>query len=134
MFDYVSDAYVAIAGPRKFIGRGMRDVFPELAGQGFFEQLDQVYATGVTFKASASPLRLAGVVDKRFIDQMYQPLRDVAGEVTGIFVVGQDVTDRQCGAGNRTGHALARARSCPHASTQFAGAGHHEVSWASRRP
>ena len=46
VFEYVNDAYVAISGPRAFIGRTVREVFPELAGQGFYELLDRVYATG----------------------------------------------------------------------------------------
>ena len=46
VYEYVNDAYVAISGPRQFVGRTVREVFPELAGQGVYELLDQVYATG----------------------------------------------------------------------------------------
>ena len=31
-FEFVNDAYVAISGPRNFLGRRVRDVFPELEG------------------------------------------------------------------------------------------------------
>jgi len=70
-------------------------VFPELQGQGFYELLDQVYATGEPFVASAAPIRLAGGQDDRFIDMLYEPIRDASGSVTGIFVGGYDVTEAQ---------------------------------------
>src|ERR1700727_51829 len=43
VFEYVNDAYVAISGPRPFIGRTVREVFPELACQGFYKLLERVY-------------------------------------------------------------------------------------------
>ena len=93
-FEYVNDAYVAIAGDRDFLGRGVREVFPELEGQGFFELLDRVYATGEAYAASATPIRLTGEDEPRYIDMIYQPIRDDAGQVTGIFVGGYDTTAR----------------------------------------
>ena len=53
VYEYVNEAYVAISGQREFIGRGVREVFPELEGQGVFELLDQVYATGRPFSADS---------------------------------------------------------------------------------
>ncbi len=94
VFEYVNDAYVAISGPREFIGRGVRDVFPELEGQGFYELLDRAYATGDAFSARAMPIRLAGEDADRYIDFLYQPTRDKQGAVTGIFVGGYDATER----------------------------------------
>ena len=67
-YEYVNDAYVAISGEREFVGRTVREVFPELVGQGFFELLDRVYATGKPFTARAMPIRLAGEANDRFID------------------------------------------------------------------
>jgi PAS domain S-box-containing protein len=92
-YEYVNDAYVTISGPRTFIGRTVREVFPELAGQPFFDLLDEVYSTGVHFVAHAVPLRLAGEAEDRFIDLLYEPIRDGEGRVTGIFVGGYDVTE-----------------------------------------
>ena len=93
-YEYVNDAYVDISGPRAFIGRSVREVFPELAGQGFFELLDGVYATGEPFSARGLPIRLEGESDDRHIDFLYQPMRDESGAVTGIFVGGYDITER----------------------------------------
>jgi PAS domain S-box-containing protein len=93
VFEYVNDAYVTISGPRVFLGRSLRDVFPELEGQGFFELLDQVYATGERFVARGAPIQLAGETEPRFIDLLYEALRDARGDVTGIFVGGYDASE-----------------------------------------
>ncbi|KQP47629.1 hypothetical protein ASF44_23430 [Pseudorhodoferax sp. Leaf274] len=96
-YEYVNDAYVAISGERDFLGRTVREVFPELAGQGFYELLDQVYATGTAYTARAMPLHLdnrtASEAD-RFIDFVYEPIRDASGAVSGVFAGGYDVTDQ----------------------------------------
>jgi signal transduction histidine kinase/CheY-like chemotaxis protein len=92
IYEYVNEAYVTIAGQRSFIERNVRDVFPDLVGQGFFELLDGVYATGEPFLASGIPIRLGGEDEDRFIDLLYQPIRNDDGVVTGIFVGGYDVT------------------------------------------
>jgi PAS domain S-box-containing protein len=93
-FEYVNDAYREIAGQREFLGRTVREVFPDVAGQGFYELLDRVYATGEPFAARAMPVSLADSDGKRFIDLVHEPIRDEAGHVTGIFVGGYDVTER----------------------------------------
>ncbi len=92
-FDYVNDAYVAMVGAREFLGRPVRDVFPDVDGQGFYELLDQVYASGEAVSLKAMPIRFvrdAGA--ERFVDFIYQPVKDEAGAVTGIFVGGYDAT------------------------------------------
>ena len=92
VYDYVNDAYVAIAGQHDFLGRTVRDVLPELEGQDRVELLDQVYATGVPFLARDLPIHVAG--DDRFIDMLVEPILDDAGGITGLFVGGYDVTER----------------------------------------
>ena len=93
-YAYVNDAYVAISGRTDFLGRTVREVFPELEGQGFYELLDRVYATGEPYAARAMPLRLEREDGERFIDFLYEPVRDDDGNVDGIFVGGYDVTER----------------------------------------
>jgi PAS domain S-box-containing protein len=92
VYGYVNEAYVAIAGQRDFIGRSVREALPELEGQGFYELLDRVYRTGERFIARAMPVRLSNDTSKRLIDFLYEPMRDEAGEVYGIFVSGHDIT------------------------------------------
>jgi PAS domain S-box-containing protein len=93
VYQYVNDAYMTIAGPRDFIGRSVRDVFPDLADQMFFALLDEVYATGKPFVARAVPIRLTGHDEARYIDLLYEPIRNAEGAVTGIFVGGYDVSE-----------------------------------------
>ncbi len=93
VFEYVNDAYIKIAGRRNFIGRKVRDAFPELENQVFFPLLDQVYSTGEPFVARAVPIRLVDEQEDRHIDLLYGPIRNADGLVTGIFVGGYDVSD-----------------------------------------
>ena len=96
VFEFVNAAYVRLAGERDYIGRGVRDVFPELAGQGFFELLDAVRGSGKRHVARQSPLELhapgAPAPTLHYIDFIYAPIVDESGAVTGIFVEGHDVT------------------------------------------
>jgi PAS domain-containing protein len=93
VYQYVNAAYLTIGGPRDYIGRSVREAFPELEGQGFYELLDQVYATGQRFVARAAPIRLTAETEDRYIDFLYEPIRDDGGAVSGIFVGGYDVTE-----------------------------------------
>jgi PAS domain S-box-containing protein len=93
VFEYVNDAYVKISGRGDFVGRSVREVFPELAGQGYYELLDQVYSAGETVVTHGMELRLQGSDEVQFIDFVYQPIRDEKGSVTGVFVGGYEVTE-----------------------------------------
>ncbi len=93
-YEYVNDAYRVIAGDRDFIGRTVREVFPDIAGQGFYELLDEVYTSGCAYAAKATPLNLDRPDGDRFIDFLYAPVQDDAGEVAGIFVGGYDATEQ----------------------------------------
>lgn len=96
-FEFVNQAYRRLFGDRDFVGRTVREVFPELEGQGFFEQLDQVYTSGKRFAAHHLPIRLRrspdAIAEERFLDFIYEPVRDEAGRITGIFCEGHDVTE-----------------------------------------
>ena len=96
-FEFVNQAYVRLVGARSFIGRTVREVLPEVEGQGFFELLDAVFAQGERHVAYAVPIRLAraedGVLEERFLDFIYAPILDEGGRTEGIFVEGHDVTE-----------------------------------------
>jgi PAS domain S-box-containing protein len=96
-FEFVNQAYKRLFGERDFLGRTVREAFPELEGQGFYEWLDQVYASGERFVASHVPARLqaspSDPAREVFLDFIYEPVRDEAGQVTGIFCEGHDVTE-----------------------------------------
>lgn len=92
IYEYVNEAYLQISGPRDLIGRSIREVLPELDGQGFYELLDQVYASGDGVIARSMPISLTGEPAPRYLDFVYEPIRDEHGNITGIFVGGYDVT------------------------------------------
>jgi two-component sensor histidine kinase len=79
------------------IGRSIRDALPDIAGQGFYELLDEVYRTGKPHIGLRTPISLQteGSQEPRdlFLDFVYQPIVEASGEVSGIFVQGQDVTE-----------------------------------------
>ena len=58
VFEFVNHAYVRLFGDRGFVGKTVREAFPELAGQGFCERLDQVFTTGERFVATGTPVLL----------------------------------------------------------------------------
>jgi PAS domain S-box-containing protein len=97
VFAFSNDAYQQLIGHRDVIGKPIRAALPEIDGQGFFELLDQLYASGESFHGNATRVSLrrsAGAPpEERYLDFVYQPVRDRAGQVTGIFVVGYDVTE-----------------------------------------
>ena len=95
-FKLANAAYARLVGERNLVSRPVREALPELEGQGFFELLDRVYATGEPFVGRGVEVSLrAGQDDapeRRFLDFVYQPIVDEAGNVSGIFVQGNDVT------------------------------------------
>lgn len=97
-FEFVNEAYRRLFGDRDYLGRPVREVFPDLEGQGFFEVLDRVWATGERFVANGLEARFSvgdGEVRQLFLDFIYEPVTDEQGEITGIFCEGYDVTDRK---------------------------------------
>ncbi|HZG00746.1 MAG TPA: PAS domain-containing protein, partial [Chitinophagales bacterium] len=72
------------------------DGLPEVRNQGLEELLENVYTTGETFTASERPVDLPrnGRVETRYLNFVYQPLREPGGGVTGIMAVANDVTDQ----------------------------------------
>jgi len=97
-FDLVNAAYKQLIGEREWVGRTAREVLPELEGQGYFEMLDEVYRSGTAVTGDAIPfalpVRAGEPASTRYLDFVYQPLKDEQGKVFGIFVEGADVSER----------------------------------------
>ncbi len=99
-FAYTNPAFVTFIGQRDIIGRPVADVLPEVASQGFLALLDRVFSTGVAHAERAAAVTLnrpeeGGRDNHRFIDFVMQPIRDPSGDVTGLFLLGDDATDRE---------------------------------------
>jgi len=124
VFELANEAYQRLVGTRDLIGKRVSEALPEVQGQGFIELLDQVYRSGEPYVGRAVPVRLMRDhrLEERFVDFIYQPLRDEAGAVRGIFVEGSDVTDAV-----RTTQAL---RESEQRLLQLANTIHH-LAWIS---
>ena len=96
VFELANGAYRQLIGGRDPVGRALTDALPEIAEQGFIELLDTVVRTAEPFVGRRMPVELRqsgdGVLEKRWVDFVYQPVFDRARTVTGVFVQGTDVT------------------------------------------
>jgi PAS domain S-box-containing protein len=97
--EFVNDTHRKLFRSAEWVGLPIREAFPDIEGQGYFELLDQVLSTGEAYVSRGSPVRFrlfeeAGL-ETRYLDFTYVPLRNGAGTVTGIFCEGVDVTDRR---------------------------------------
>ncbi|RYD70937.1 MAG: PAS domain S-box protein, partial [Verrucomicrobiaceae bacterium] len=87
-----------LVGRPDIIGKTVVEALPDAVAQGYLDLLNSVYAGGKPFTASGFRYNVQpevdGPVSERYVDFVFQPLRDARGEVSGIFVEGADVTDR----------------------------------------
>ncbi|WP_133478775.1 PAS domain-containing protein [Cognatilysobacter segetis] len=105
VFERANEAYEALVGKRGFVGQRLRDVLPEVVEQGFIDLLDRVRTTGEAYAGRDVAVALDdgnGGRVTRYVDFVYQPVRDTSGRIDTVFVQGGDVTDRHA--------ALAAAR------------------------
>jgi diguanylate cyclase (GGDEF)-like protein/PAS domain S-box-containing protein len=95
VFEMANPAYYELVGDRDVVGRTVREVFPDLEGEGYFELLDHVYETGEAVRVEERPLPLETDDGERekYITFVYQPRRQ-DGEVVGVFAHGLDVTEQ----------------------------------------
>ena len=100
VFEIVNAAGRLMFAGRDVIGRSIRQALPEIEKQGLIEILDRVYQSGETFTASNRLVSLSdpggpsnGSLIDRYLDFVYQPIKDAQGQVCGIFVTGSDVTE-----------------------------------------
>ncbi len=90
-------AYLELIGDRDVLGRPIAEAMPEVVEQGYVDILDLVYRGGQAYTSSGAAYErhgADGALVERFVDLVFQPIRDADGAVSGIFVEGADVTDR----------------------------------------
>ena len=98
VFEVANPAYLKLIGNRDVVGKTIREALPDVADQGFFELLDEVYQSGQPFVGLGTRVLLdmePGKREDRFVDFVYQPIVDSAGKVSAILVQGSDVTERK---------------------------------------
>jgi PAS domain S-box-containing protein len=98
-FVLVNAAYERLIGRSPVVGLSVRQAVPEAEHQGFIDLLDGVYSSGKAFIGKDIKIVLQRTpgdeAETRYLDFVYQPIKDESGEVTSIFVEGFDVTERR---------------------------------------
>ncbi len=93
---------------RDIIGKTVSAAIPEMVDQGFLALLDKAYGSGNAITGTEMPISLhnSSMADAspRYLDFIYQPIKDIEGQVSGIFIEGHDVTEKKL-----TGDALSHA-------------------------
>ena len=97
-FEFTNPGYQLLVGGRQLVGMTVIEALPETVDQGYVALLDTVYRTGEAYTGFTTPFRLqpldGGPAVERFLDFVYQPIREADGAITGIMVVGVDQTER----------------------------------------
>jgi signal transduction histidine kinase len=97
VFEMMNGPYQQLVGHRRLLGKSVRAALPEIEAQGFIKLLDGVYQTGKPYAGRGIPVQLARTPDHplelRYLDFVYQPKRESDGSVSGVIVLGVDVTD-----------------------------------------
>ncbi|GGM29679.1 hypothetical protein GCM10009425_45260 [Pseudomonas asuensis] len=98
VFEFTNATHARLFGNRHFIGKTIREAYPDLQDGRLFQWMDKVFETGERFVATQLPFRLHGEgtsdSTERYLNFIYEPIKDETGKVTGIFVEGYDITEQ----------------------------------------
>ncbi len=91
-------AYRALAGPSEFIGKPLREVFPEVGGQQVFEAVERVYHTAEPYTMNEWRIQFGadetGQVRQLYLDVHLTPRFTTDGTIRGVAGYITDVTTR----------------------------------------
>jgi len=108
--EFVNPGYLRLVGERDLVGRRLADVLGDAATQGYVHLLDQVFRDGLPYAANGARYVVQAepgtATVERYVDFVFQPVRARSGAVSGVLVLGSDVTERVLGERRRD--ALAR--------------------------
>ncbi len=113
-FTLANEPYMRLIGRSEpILGLSVREALPELSGQGFYELLDKVFSTGKPFYGNEIPVKLDrlgnGELEQFYLNFVYQPYTNLAGQIEGILVHAVDVTELVV-----TRHEIEAARARQH--------------------
>jgi PAS domain S-box-containing protein len=99
VFEKANDAYRDLVGAnRALIGRPLLDALPEIGGTPFPQVVRDVMESGRAYHGRNVRIQLRrkddGPLEERWVDFVYEPMRDAGGIVSAVFVHGVDLTDR----------------------------------------
>ncbi|HEY9748997.1 MAG TPA: ATP-binding protein [Allocoleopsis sp.] len=96
VYEFVNEPYLELVDNRPVVGKPLRVALPELAGQGIYELLEQVYITGQPYIGRPQIRLKRGqppTLQECFFEVVYQPLPDERGKTESIVVIAFEVTE-----------------------------------------
>lgn len=93
--EFGNDSILHVLGKTKsIIGKTVAEAIPELNGQPFIQILDKVYTSCETYFGNSQLVYFEqnGELKEGYYKFIYHPLKNKAGNCTGIMVIGMDVT------------------------------------------
>ncbi len=98
VFEFANRGYYKLIGHRDIIGKTVAEALPEVVDQGFIELLRNVYDSGEAYVGNGIRILLEpendAQLEEHYLDFVYQPVRDLTGQVSGILAHGVDVTEQ----------------------------------------
>ncbi|GCE07644.1 sensor histidine kinase [Dictyobacter aurantiacus] len=97
--ELVNDAFRQLYPRREFVlEKTVRENWPDLEDQDFFEELDRVYQSGRAYAANEKLALIdredSGIRDEGYFNIVYQPIFDERGSVESIIVYIMEVTEQ----------------------------------------
>jgi len=113
VIEITNEAFRRACAGREFLGRRIRDVFPEISSE-MLATYDEVYASGVPAVRHEMPAKFLrdGIPAPGYGSFVFQPLRGEDTSVNGVMVFCLDVTE-QVHARERLGRAQSRTPGRP---------------------
>ena len=107
--EFANPGYLQLIGHREIIGKTIAEALPDAVDQGYLKILDDVYGSGKSFSATGAKYAMQvepnSPIVERYVDFVFQPIRDSDKQTRGIFVEGIDVTERVIAEARRNGLA-----------------------------
>lgn len=98
-FTMANASYRKVVSNREIVGKTIVEALPEAVEQGYLAMLDRVFTTGEPFTAHGARFLIAPSEgqppEERVLNFVYQPLREDDGSISGIIVIGVDITDNK---------------------------------------
>ena len=99
VFEKANDGYRELVGTgRALIGRTLSEALPEIADTPFPGIVRKVMESGEAYHGRNVHVSLrrqdGGALEERWVDFVYEPVRDADGKVSAVFIHGVDLTDR----------------------------------------
>lgn len=95
-FELANEPYKKLMPGKEFLGKTVKEAFPELESQGIFDILQNVFDTGVPFIGNEIPLQIdrhnTGKIETIYFNFTYQPYYD-GNKIDGIIAFAYEVTD-----------------------------------------